>query len=667
MCLFFLPSNIYAYAHISFYQIDSMLVSILFLWMPILIFTATAYDFKTKYCELNTTSQTNNTIYYSNLIQVLDSLASESNLVNKLFLAKSTGIQPDIVYGLYLCRADVLPNDCRNCLLDAREDINTTCPLSKVVVTWRDVCMLRYANYSMLSVMNSATFFEICNEVNISELASEQNRFSQVANNLMGQLSIRASNDLKKMFAYDEVSYNDTEKIYGYVQCTPDLSGSDCSKCLQESIDRLRPYCFGKKGARLVAASCNIRFEIYKFLQFTTASSDNPAKKKIPSKIVAAIVATFSVFVVTAAICYLFIVKKWFRPIASSDLQDKYADESDIIAHESLQFEFGTIEEATNNFSIENKVGEGGFGEVYKGILANGQEVAVKRLSKGSRQGSLEFKNEVALLAKLQHRNLVRLLGFCLHAEERILIYEYVPNNSLDFFLFGPTNDVKLDWSTRYRIIGGIARGMLYLHEDSRLRIVHRDLKTSNILLDQEMNPKISDFGIARIVCGSEEQAKTSRIVGTFGYMSPEYAMHGHFSVKSDVYSFGVLLLEIISGKKNTRFFQSGYTDLLCFAWSKWKCGEKLEILDTNMVDSSSENEALRCINIALLCVQEDDELRPSMASVVFMLNSDSDALPVPQHPPFVSGKRSGHTTSELQESVVWLTDASLITDVHPR
>ncbi|KAJ0798452.1 putative protein kinase RLK-Pelle-DLSV family [Helianthus annuus] len=408
------------------------------------------------------------------------------------------------------------------------------------------------------------------------------------------------------MFAYDEVSYNDTEKIYGYVQCTPDLSGSDCSKCLQESIDRLRPYCYGKKGARLVAASCNIRFEIYKFLQFTTASSDNP-------------------------------------------------DESDIIAHESLQFEFGTIEEATNNFSIENKVGEGGFGEVYKGILANGQEVAVKRLSKGSRQGSLEFKNEVALLAKLQHRNLVRLLGFCLHAEERILIYEYVPNNSLDFFLFGPTNDVKLDWSTRYRIIGGIARGMLYLHEDSRLRFVHRDLKTSNILLDQEMNPKISDFGIARIVCGSEEQAKTSRIVGTFGYMSPEYAMHGHFSVKSDVYSFGVLLLEIISGKKNTRFFQSGYTDLLCF------------ILDTNMVDSSSENEALRCINIALLCVQEDDELRPSMASVVFMLNSDSDALPVPQHPPFVSGKRSGHTTSELQESVVWLTDASLITDVHPR
>ncbi|KAI3682888.1 hypothetical protein L1987_83239 [Smallanthus sonchifolius] len=347
-------------------------------------------------------------------------------------------------------------------------------------------------------------------------------------------------------------------------------------------------------------------------------------------------------------------------------------DDSGMITEQSLQFELGTIEEATDNFSTENIVGEGGFGVVYKGILANGQEIAVKRLSKGSGQGSMEFKNEVVLLAKLQHRNLVRLLGFCLHAEEKILIYEYVANHSLDFFLFGPIKDEKLDWSTRYKIIGGIARGMLYLHEDSRLRIVHRDLKTSNILIDEEMNPKISDFGMARIVCGSQTQARTNRIVGTFGYMSPEYAMHGHFSVKSDVFSLGVLILEIVSGKRNTRFFQPGYNDLLCYAWSNWKNGDAVEILDSNMVDSSSENEALRCINIALLCVQEDDELRPSMTSVVLMLNSNSFALPVPEKPPFVSRKRVGYTTSELMESdtslfTVGPADASLITDVHPR
>ncbi|XP_035844023.1 cysteine-rich receptor-like protein kinase 10 [Helianthus annuus] len=372
-------------------------------------------------------------------------------------------------------------------------------------------------------------------------------------------------------------------------------------------------------------------------------------------------------FVVIAAICHLFLLKKWFRPNTSIDLKDE-TDGNEIINEESLQIELGKIEEATNSFSIKNKVGEGGFGVVYKGILAYGQQIAVKRLSKGSKQGSLEFKNEVVLLAKLQHRNLVRLLGFCLHAEEKILIYEYVANHSLDFFLFGQANNVKLDWPTHYRIIGGIARGMLYLHEDSRLRIIHRDLKTSNILLDEELNPKISDFGIARIVCGSQNQALTNRIVGTFGYMSPEYAMHGHFSVKSDVYSFGVLVLEIISGKRNTHFFESGYTDLLCYAWSKLKSGEILEILDSSMVDIHSEIEVLRCISIALLCVQEDAELRPSMASVVPMLNSSLIALPVPQKPPFVSGKRVGSTTSsELPESDVWPTDASLITDVHPR
>ncbi|MFS7903066.1 putative protein kinase RLK-Pelle-DLSV family [Helianthus anomalus] len=154
--------------------------------------------------------------------------------------------------------------------------------------------------------------------------------------------------------------------------------------------------------------------------------------------------------------------------------------------------------------------------------------------------------------------------------------------------------------------------------------------------------------------------------------MSPEYAMHGHFSVKSDVFSFGVLVLEIISGKRNTRIFESGYPDLLCYAWSKWKNAEAMEILDSNMVDSSLENEALRCINIALLCVQEDDELRPSMASVVLMLNSYSIALSVPQNPPFVSRKRVKYTTSELLESdnsvcTVWHTDATAITDVNPR
>ncbi|KAL8214701.1 hypothetical protein R6Q57_004150 [Mikania cordata] len=650
-----------------------MLPSIIFLWIPFLIFTANAAEFQTHYCDLNTTSNTNNTIFFTNLFHVFDSLANDKTISDKKFLSNSSGsTQPDIAYGLYLCRADILSNDCRNCLLVAIDGINKTCPSSRAAVWWSDNCMLRYANYSMASIMNSETFISECNKVNISVIVSEQNQFWQFATPLLGRLANDASNDLKKMFAYDDLSYKG-RNISGYVQCTPDLSGPQCKQCLQASIDRLPQFCFGREGARVLAASCNVRFEFYKFLQFPEASD----KKKIPSKLIAAIIATVGFLVMTSAICYLFVLNKRSRTTARRHLNDETGwniDESEITSEKSLQFELGTIEEATSNFSIENKVGEGGFGVVYKGVLANGQKIAVKRLSKGSVQGSLEFKNEVVLLAKLQHRNLVRLLGFCLHAEEKILIYEYVANHSLDFFLFGPTIDVKLDWSTRYRIIGGIARGMLYLHEDSRLRIIHRDLKTSNILLDEEMNPKISDFGLARIVCGTQTKAITSRIIGTLGYMSPEYAMHGHFSVKSDVFSLGVLFLETISGKRNTPFDQLGYRDLICFAWSKWKDGDTLEILDSNIVDSVSQSEAIRCIHIALLCVQEDDEIRPSMASVVHMLNSNSIALPEPQNPPFVSRKRVGFTTLNLlgsdNDHVVctgWSTDASLITDVHAR
>ncbi|CAA2982552.1 G-type lectin S-receptor-like serine threonine-kinase B120 [Olea europaea subsp. europaea] len=226
-------------------------------------------------------------------------------------------------------------------------------------------------------------------------------------------------------------------------------------------------------------------------------------------------------------------------------------------------FNFSCVAVATNNFSDENKLGEGGFGHVYKGMLPGNQEIAVKRLSRKSSQGLEEFKNEITLMAKLQHRNLVRLLGCCIQGEEKMILYEYMPNKSLDSFLFDAAKKAQLDWRKRFAIIEGIARGILYLHRDSRLRIIHRDLKASNILLDEEMNPKISDFGMARIFGGNQNEANTNRVVGTYGYMAPEYAMEGLFSVKSDVYSFGVLLLEIVSGRRNTSFRKTDHSNII--------------------------------------------------------------------------------------------------------
>ncbi|KAF8409427.1 hypothetical protein HHK36_005503 [Tetracentron sinense] len=304
-------------------------------------------------------------------------------------------------------------------------------------------------------------------------------------------------------------------------------------------------------------------------------------------------------------------------------------------------FDLSILVVATDNFSAANMLGQGGFGPVYKGRLSNGNEIAVKRLSKNSGQGIEELKNEVMLIAKLQHRNLVRLLGCCIQDEDKILIYEYMPNKSLDSFIFDQTRKTLLDWRKRFEIIVGIARGILYLHQDSRLRIIHRDLKASNVLLDAELNPKISDFGIARIFGGNQIQANTKRVIGTYGYMAPEYAINGLFSIKSDVFSFGVLLLEIISGQKNNGYYhEDSSLNLIGHAWDLWNEDRALDIVDSSIVKSCAAHEVLRCIHVGLLCVQENAQDRPTMPTVVFMLGNET-TLPPPKQPAYVIRTRN--------------------------
>ncbi|MQM14040.1 hypothetical protein Taro_046966, partial [Colocasia esculenta] len=304
-----------------------------------------------------------------------------------------------------------------------------------------------------------------------------------------------------------------------------------------------------------------------------------------------------------------------------------------------LAFELSTLRFATANFSEANLLGRDALGPSYKGLLPDGKHVAVKSFPAG--HGVLEWRNQVLLLSKLQHRNLARFLGLCKEGKERLLVYEYAPKGSLEGFLFDPTMSQQLGWRKRYNIIEGIARGLQYLHEGSRLRIIHRNVNSGAILLDAEMNPVISDFGVTRLFDGDETHVRASRIVGTLGYMSPEYLMTGCYSDKLDVFSFGILVLEIVTGMKST-FSGAGFPVrllsyvgtsclisflALALVWWRWIDGTALEIVDPSLGGQYQRSEVMRCIQLALLCVQDDPNDRPTMSSVVAMLGNPSIPL----------------------------------------
>ncbi|OAY48655.1 hypothetical protein MANES_06G174700v8 [Manihot esculenta] len=364
----------------------------------------------------------------------------------------------------------------------------------------------------------------------------------------------------------------------------------------------------GTYGPSISAISANPDF-------IPTVSNNPPTSKKDKTGLIVGIV----VGVGTASFLLVLVV---FFVIQRRKSKSTYDDEELLgIDAKPYTFSYAELKTATEDFSHANKLGEGGFGPVYKGKLNDERVIAVKQLSVASHQGKSQFVTEIATISAVQHRNLVKLYGCCIEGNKRLLVYEYLENKSLDQALFGERN-LNLDWLTRYEICLGVARGLAYLHEESRLRIVHRDVKSSNILLDSDLIPKISDFGLAKLYDDKKTHIST-RVAGTIGYLAPEYAMRGHLTEKADVFAFGVVALEVVSGRPNSdSSLEEEKMYLLEWAWHLHENNREVELADSNLQEFSEE-EVKRLIGVALLCTQTSPTLRPSMSRVVAMLSGD--------------------------------------------
>ncbi|XP_027925796.1 cysteine-rich receptor-like protein kinase 7 isoform X2 [Vigna unguiculata] len=595
---------------------------------------------ETKYAQRDSEYSENPAYISHNCSNNKAGIAFQSNLRTLLsaFSSKATSrygfqTQEGTAYGLFRCRIDIPARLCQQCIQNATDRITSECGLASAeAVIWYNHCWLRYSARNFFSSYETSPRF---GNLNISNSSPIQSSVASELSNQLAKVANMTGNTDNKFLTDESLRLNDEQRVYILGQCSTDLSTDGCSGCLNDVIGTAIPWSsLGSVGGRVLYPSCILRFELFQFYNLTPPPPPSPPGQMHSKTIILIITSSIVVSGVFFTLCY-YLIRRKPRKNSRTILQENFGQESSTI--ESLQFNLPTIETATNNFSYENKIGKGGFGEVYKGILYDGRSIAVKRLSRNSKQGIEEFKNEVLLIAKLQHRNLVAFIGFYLDEQEKILIYEYVPNKSLDYFLFDTKQEKVLSWSERHNIIGGIARGILYLHEHSRLKVIHRDLKPSNVLLDENMNPNISDFGLARIVEIDQEEESTNRIIGTYGYMSPEYALFGQFSEKSDVYSFGVMILEIITGKKNIGSYESHRVadGLLNFVWRNWRDEATLNILDPKLKENYSNVEVMRCIQIGLLCVQENSDSRPTMVTIASYLSSHTIELPSPQEPTF--------------------------------
>uniref|UniRef100_A0A6N2MD59 Protein kinase domain-containing protein n=1 Tax=Salix viminalis TaxID=40686 RepID=A0A6N2MD59_SALVM len=505
------------------------------------------------------------------------------------------------IYGFAQCHDDLSSLDCKICFCQGRDKLPRCLPATSARI-YLNGCFIRFDKYNFfheaIDPMNDAV---VCGEPKhplTDSILKFKKRIASVIHNVTAMALGNGT------FATAEAKGGDFS-VYALAQCWNTLDRDECRKCLVNAGSKLSQCAPGSEGSALFTG-CYMKYSTEIFFKKSVESEDLYDNTGI---IVAVTLSTVA-FVVLASFGAF---------IGYERLSKRIGDKTNLrlSPNSSLCFTYEVLEKATEYFADSRKLGQGGAGSVFKGTLLDGRTVAVKRLVYNRRQWVDQFFNEVNLISGIQHENLVILLGCSIEGPESLLVYEYVPNRSLDQILFRT------------------ARGLAYLHGGCGATIIHRDIKTSNILLDEKLTPKIADFGLARCVA-TDDTHITTGIAGTLGYMAPEYLVRGKLTEKVDVYGFGVLLLEIATGKKNSVFSQ-GSSSILHSVWKHYKASKITDMVDPGLKGVFSQKQAEKVLQIGLLCTQASSRLRPSMNEVVQMLTDVRCEIPSPKQPPFLN------------------------------
>ncbi|CAL5039460.1 unnamed protein product [Urochloa decumbens] len=629
-------------------------MAILFFFFVLASSCSALQPLKASYCYNQREPIHSTTEYIDTIHNVSIQLQKAVMSTGMLFSSITAGVEPNVIHGLALCRMGFGGLSCSKCVQKTANVLIDSC---KIGITYDSICHVVLSNNLISPIFPE--FMALVIEATNTTMNEIPPSLSSVLFTLVNKTSEYAANHENRM-ASSSLAVPGIPTFYSYMQCTPDLSKIQCIACFSIFPAYLLTYFIGHNRGAVVRERCTMVFGTYQFYKgdpmltlgksnltneipaINLTSLGSPVTEPPPQVLVNTTVGEkkrqrkgvgneilkilLPVAVVTGIVAVA-LAALWGKNRTSEKTSSNAAYLEGIEEYKSLLFDPSVIRTSTGHFSEANKLGEGGFGVVYKGLMPDGMEIAVKRLTGGSKQAFRELKNELVSAAKLQHRNLVNLMGASIDKDDMTLVYEFVPNKTLDAFIFDEEKRTNLSWDACYKIICGITRGLVYLHNDCHLRVIHSDLKPSNILLEADFNPKISDFGLAS-VCEGHSNHITRHRGGSHGYIAPERIIKGESSQKSDVFSFGIIILEILAGRRNND------SHLLIEAWESWITGTMIQVLHPSLHTVSSEADALKCLQIALLCAQVNPRDRPSMSTVITWLQGESVAtMPTPSKP----------------------------------